>query len=144
MSHWAWGGMPPQWAVGMTEQPDGSFRLSLLDDEPAISPKLGSAQKAEDAPAAAPAPEPSKRLVVLGAVSAFIVATILTHVSSLQHELMVLRRELKDDVGKGSSRTRRVDTVTRWCWEVDDSVARRGEVIRCDRLSMAHLELLEE
>lgn len=95
--------MAPQWAVGMTEQPDGSFRLSLLDDEPAISAsptKLGP--EPTQAVAAASAPQDLRqqaRLVLgLGAAGAFIVAIILNHVSALQLELMSLRRELKDEV----------------------------------------------
>lgn len=90
----------------MTEQPDGSFRLSLLDDD-GQSQKLAAGPPAStgagrDA-AAAPtgmAPQQHARLMVgLGAAGAFVVATVLNHVSSLQLELMNLRRQLHDDVG---------------------------------------------
>ena len=97
--------MAPQWAVGMTEQPDGSFKLSLLDDEPiSSSPTSRSSLLAEPSAAASPLqepplPPPQQRLMIgLAAVGAFALTVILNHVSSLQHELIHMRRELKEEV----------------------------------------------
>ena len=97
-----------QWSVGMTEQPDGSFKLSLLDDEdgPRIaggggrpaSPAAASAAPAVAAPPPAEQLQQQRLAVGLGVVGAFTLTVILNHVSSLQYELMSLRRELKEEV----------------------------------------------
>eukprot|EP01046_Picozoa_sp_COSAG06_P059787 COSAG06_NODE_12486_length_1375_cov_1.344044_2_plen_156_part_00 len=86
--------MAPQWAVGMTEQPYGSFKLSLLDDEPiSSSPTSRSSLLAEPSAAASPLqepplPPPQQRLMIgLAAVGAFALTVILNHVSSLQPKL---------------------------------------------------------
>ena len=96
---------PPVWAVGMSEQPDGTFKLSLLDDEPAAAspprlqngpiaaaPRAGSS----DAPAADRAAQRrhQRTLVVFGVVTASAVALLLGHMRALQDELVHFKQEM--------------------------------------------------
>ena len=95
---------PPVWAVGMSEQPDGTFKLSLLDDEPAAAspprlqngpiaaaPRAGDADRAADRAAQR---RHQRTLVVFGVVTASAVALLLGHMRALQDELVQFKREM--------------------------------------------------